>query len=80
MDEVYLFLTNNSDSPVKVTVEWGSTTATTGALVSGYTLPPRSLPIPIATGQRTQNGNVLAVFADTTNVVVATGWVNRITG
>lgn len=78
MDEVYAFFSNNSDDYVTVTIEWGSTTATTGALVSAYTLPPRSLPIPIGTGQRTQNGNVIAAFASVTNVVVCTGWVNRI--
>lgn len=77
-DEVYCWLTNTSASPVSVTVEFGGTTAPDTHLVDTYVLPANSLPIPVITGQVLQNGLVVGIYASVTNVVLATGYVNRI--
>ncbi len=77
-DEVYLWLTNTHASPVDVTVEFGGTTSPDDHVVKALQLPAKSPAIPILTGQVLNNGLVVKVFASVTNVVLATGFVNRI--
>jgi hypothetical protein len=77
-DEVYLWLTNTDTSARTVTVEYGTVTAPDGHVVDTYSLPNNSLPIPILTGQVLQNSLVIGVYASVTNVILATGYVNRI--
>lgn len=77
-DEVYVWLTNTSGSAVTVTVEFGATTDPDGLIVKAYSLPANSAPIPVIVGQVLQNGLTVGCFASAANVVVATGYVNRI--
>lgn len=77
-DEIYVWLTNTSASAVAVTIEFGGTTDPDNLIVKGLSIPANSPPIPILTGQILQNGLVVAIFAGTANVILATGYVNRI--
>lgn len=77
-DEVYVWLTNTGAAAVAVTVEFGSAADPDGLIVKGLSLPANSPPIPVLTGQVLQNGLTVGVFASAANVVVASGYVNRI--
>jgi glyoxylate carboligase len=77
-DEVYCWVTNTSASAVGLTVEFGGTTSPDDHLVDVYSIPANSLPIPIITGQNLQNSLVVKMFAATANVLVVSGYVNRI--
>jgi hypothetical protein len=76
-DEIWLYAHNTSASAVKLTVEWGGTTApddnieiTIGAEGTGLIL--------IAPGILLQNSLVVRAFAATANVINIFGYVNRI--
>lgn len=77
-DEVYLWFTNTSTSAVKITVEFGGTTDPDDHLVRQYSIPANSPPMPIASGHNLNNGLIVKAYASVPNVVVATGFVNRI--
>lgn len=77
-DEVYVWFTNTSSSAVDLTIEYGGVTDPDCLIVKTYSLPAKSPPIPILTGQVLQNGLVIGAFASAANVVLATGYVNRI--
>jgi hypothetical protein len=77
-DEIYAWLTNTDGSARTATIEFGTTTSPDGHLIDTLSLPANSPPIPIITGQVLQNSLVCGVFASVTNVVLATGFVNRI--
>jgi hypothetical protein len=77
-DEIYLWLTNTDTVARTVTIEFGGVTSPDQHIVDTYTLPANSPPIPILTGQVLQNGLVVGVFASAANVVIASGYVNRI--
>jgi hypothetical protein len=77
-DEVYVWLTNTSASAVTVTIEFGSTTSPDGHIIDTYSLAANSPPVPILTGQVLQNGLTIGCFASVANVVLASGFVNRI--
>ncbi len=78
IDEVYLWLTNTHTAAVTVTVEFGGVTDPDCLIVKTLSIPNNSPAIPILTGQNLQNGLVIGVFASVANVVLATGYVNRI--
>lgn len=75
IDEVYLYLTNTSLSPVLVTICIGGTTA-------GYqipvTVPPQNGLLPVLVGRSLNNALAVSAFAATANAVLALGWANRI--
>ena len=77
-DELYVWVTNTSGAVVTLTVEFGGATSPDNHLVDTYSIPANSLPIPICTGQVLQNALLCTMFAGTANVLVATGYVNRI--
>ncbi len=77
-DELYVWFTNTSGSAVTLTIEYGGVTDPDCLIVKAYSLPASSPPIPILTGQVLQNGLVVGAFASTANVVLASGFVNRI--
>jgi hypothetical protein len=77
LDEVWLYAHNTSASAVKLTIEYGGTTApndhieiTVGAEGTGLIL--------VAPGILLQNGLVVRAFAATANVLNIFGYVNRI--
>ena len=77
-DEIYIWLTNTDTVARTVTIEYGSVTDPDGLICKAVSLPASSPPIPILTGQVLNNAQVVAIFASATNVILATGYVNRI--
>lgn len=77
-DEIWCWLTNTNTSAVSVTVEFGDATSPDHHLIDTYSIPANSAPIPIVTGQVLQNAKTLNIFASVANVIVASGYVNRI--
>jgi hypothetical protein len=77
-DEVYCWVTNTSATPVPLTVEFGGVASPDDHLVDTYQIPANSAPIPIVQGQNLQNGLLVKMFAGTANVLVVSGYCNRI--
>lgn len=80
IDEIWLYAVNTSASDVKLTVEWGETTAPDGNIE--YTVKAESGLYLITPGlllQGNATARVVRAFAATANVIVLHGYVNRIT-
>jgi hypothetical protein len=77
-DEIYVWITNTSASAVDLTIEFGGVTDPDNLIVKTLSIPAKSPPMPVLTGQMLQNGLVVGMFASTANVLLATGYVNRI--
>lgn len=75
-DEVWLWATNSSTSPVKLTIEWGGVTSPDDT--NEVTLAGEAGWVLIVPGFVLQNSLLIRAFADTTNVVLAGGYVNKI--
>ena len=76
-DEVWLYLYNSHTADVLCTVEFGGTTAPDDNIVQ--TVPYKQGAFLVIPGWILQNAVVVKVFAGTTNVIVAYGFVNAIT-
>jgi hypothetical protein len=78
-DEIWLYAVNTSASSVKLTIEWGTTTAPNGNIE--LTVLPEAGLVTIIPGL-VLKGNATALvvraFAATADVVVVHGFVNRI--
>ena len=76
LDEVWLWAVNSSTTAVKLTIEWGETTAPDGNVEltipgeSGYTL--------VIPGLLINNSLVVTAFAGTANVILINGYINAI--
>jgi hypothetical protein len=66
---------NTSGSAVKLTVEWGGTTSPDDLIE--VTIPAEQGFTEVISGHVLQNGAVVRAFADTANVLVLHGFVNR---
>lgn len=77
-DEIYLWLTNTDSAARTVTIEFGGVTDPDCLIVKALSLPANSPPIAILCGQVLQNGLVIGVFASAANVILASGYANRI--
>lgn len=77
-DEIYTWCSNTDSSARSITTELGTTASPDGHLVDTLQLPANSPAIPIVTGQCLNNSLVFGIFVSVTNVVLATGFVNRI--
>lgn len=77
-DEIYLFVTNTSNAPVTLTIEFGGVASPDDLICKEVSIPANSAPIPIVTGQVLQNGLVVRAFAGSANVLLISGYVNRI--
>jgi hypothetical protein len=77
-DEIYVWVTNTDSSAHDLTCEFGGTTNPDDHIVHTYSIPPNSLPFPILTGQCLNNSLAVKMFASAANVLVASGFVNRI--
>ena len=73
-DEVWLRVVNTSTSAVKLTVEWGGTTADDQVEV---TIPPEGGFTEVIPGHVLQNGVEVRAFAATANALIVHGFVNR---
>jgi hypothetical protein len=74
-DEVWIKAINTSNAAVKLTVEWGGTTAPDDLIE--ITIPAESGFTEVIPGHVLQNGREVRAFADTANVVILHGFVNR---
>jgi hypothetical protein len=80
IDEIWLYAVNSSTSNVKLTVEWGSTSAPDDIIE--VTVPPESGLMVVAPGliiKGAASALVVRAFASSANVVTVHGFVNRIT-
>lgn len=79
-DEVWLYAQNTDTSAVKLTIEWGGTTAPDDLIE--VTVQPEAGLVAVATGLLIK-GNatplVIRAFAATANVITIHGFVNQIT-
>lgn len=78
-DEEYIWVSNTDTSDVTLTLEWGGVTDPDDHMTKAVTIPAKSPPIPIATGQVLNGGLATRAFASVANKLVVTGYVNRIT-
>jgi hypothetical protein len=74
-DEVWLRAINTSASAVKLTVQWGGTTATDDEIE--ITIQPESGLVEVIPGLVVQNAKEVRAYAATANVLVLHGYVNR---
>lgn len=74
-DEVWIKAVNTSGSAVKLTVEWGGTTAPEDLVE--ITIPPEQGFYEVIPGHVLQNGAVVRAFADSADVLIIHGFVNR---
>lgn len=76
LDEVWIYAVNTSATAVKLTVEWGTGTAADGNIEQ--TIQPEAGLVLVIPGLILTNSLVVTAFAATTNVILLTGFVNRI--
>jgi hypothetical protein len=74
-DEVWIRAINTSGSAVKLTLEWGGTTAPDDQIE--ITIPGEDGFHDVVLGHVLQNGQEIRAFAATANVIVLHGFVNR---
>lgn len=75
-DEIWIYAVNSSTSAVKLTLEWGGTTANTDHIE--LTISGESGLVLVSPGLVLQNSLVVRAFAGTTNVINIAGYVNRV--
>lgn len=76
IDEIWLYAVNSSASGVKLTIEYGGTTANTDHIE--LTVAAESGLVLVCPGLVLNNGLIVRAFAATTNVINISGYVNRI--
>lgn len=77
LDEIWIYCVNSSAAAVKLTLEWGEATAPDGNIE--ITIPAESGYVLVVPGMVLTNSLVLKAFAATANVLLISGFVNRIT-
>lgn len=77
MDEVWLYCYNSHTSPVLLTIEFGGVTAPDDHIK--VAVPAQQGLLLVAPGLVINNSLAIRAFAGTANVLVITGFVNRIT-
>ena len=75
-DEIWMYAVNSSASAVKLTLEWGGTTANTDHIE--LTISPESGLVLVSPGLILRNALVVRAFAGTANVINIAGYVNRV--
>lgn len=76
IDLVTLYAVNTSANPVKLTLEWGTTTAADGNIE--ITIPPESGLFQLTDRMPLRNGLLVTAFAATANVILIFGSVDRL--
>jgi hypothetical protein len=76
LDEVWIYAVNSSTSAVKLTIEYGGTTANSDHIE--LTIPAEAGLTLVVPGLPMNNGSVIRAFAGTANVINISGYVNRI--
>ena len=77
IDEIWLWAQNSDTSARKLTVEFGGTAAPDDLIE--VTIPPEAGPVLVIPGWTLTNSLVVKAFAESANVVLVNGYVNRIT-
>lgn len=78
LDEIWVYVVNSDTTARKLTIEWGEVTAPDGNIE--VTVPAESGLLCVIPGLLLTNALVVRAFAATANVLIAHGYVNRITG
>lgn len=76
LDEIWIYAVNTSTFSVKLTLEYGGTTAPNDHLE--LTVTPEAGLVLVCPGLVLNNGLVVRAFAGTANVIALSGYVNRI--
>jgi hypothetical protein len=76
-DEIWIYANNTSASSVKLTLEWGTATAADGNIE--VTVQPEAGLVTVIPGLLLQNSLTVKAFAATADVILISGFVNRIT-
>ena len=77
MDEIWLYATNNHTAALALTIEFGGV-ASPDDLIQ-MSVPSKTGLFLIVPGFLLNNGLYVRAFAQTTNLICISGWVNRIT-
>lgn len=77
-DEIYIWVSNVTAAPAKITIEFGGVSNPGDHLVKSLTIPAYSQAIPIVTGQVLNGGLLIKAFSDVASALNITGHVNRI--
>ena len=77
-DEIWLWASNSSGTAATLTIEFGGTTDPDNLVPKAMSIPANSPPICILQGQTLSNSKTIAAFSGTANVLIVTGYVNRI--
>lgn len=77
IDEIWLYAVNSDTSDRKLTIEWGGTTSPDD--LKEITLPAESGDVCVVAGLVLTNSLIVKAFAASGNVVLISGYVNRIT-
>ncbi len=78
-DEVYLYVTNTDGSAVTLTLSWGATTDPDGLISKTVSIPALTGPVCIVPGLILQNGLAILAAGGSANLLLITGYVNKIT-
>jgi hypothetical protein len=76
LDEIWCYAVNSSTNSVKLTVEYGGTTANTDHIE--LSIAPESGLVLVIPGLVLNNGLIVRAFAGTANAINISGYVNRI--
>jgi hypothetical protein len=77
-DEIYLWVTNTDTVTRTLTVLWGGTTDPDDYITKTFSISANSAPYPIITGVNLNGGLVVAAFSSAANIMVISGYANRI--
>lgn len=77
-DCLYLWVTNTSNAPVNLTIEYGGVADPDDLICKGVSIPANSAPVLVVNGLMLQNGLVVRAFAGSANVLLIEGYVTRI--
>lgn len=76
-DSITLYATNTNSAAKTLTIGWGGTTDPDDLVLKTVTIPALSGPIPIVTGLRLNGGLTVKAAAETADLILITGTVDR---
>lgn len=77
MDEVWIYINNNGNSDLACTIEWGGSSNPDD--LKQMAIPAKQGDYLVIPGYLLNGGLTVRVYAETTNLLCVSGWVNRIT-
>jgi len=76
-DEIWLYAVNSGSASLKLTLEWGETTAPNGNIE--VEIPSENGLVLVSPGLLLQGSKTINAFADSGSLIIIHGFVNRIT-